>query len=302
MNYFSLVPNLKLYPESNESLVVKNIFRSIRFRQDLRKYSEFYDQYIIKDGQKPLDVAFEQYGDPALDWIILIFNNIKDINTEWPKSIYYLNEYIEQKYTDVYATHHYETREIKYKNEVILPEGFKVLQDFTFTLPPEFGGYSFKGTVYQGQSIIQIYNGNDPSVQSTGREASSNLIKGSEITCPDTIFPLGTKILDVQSTIDGIFVISTDQPALTSQYYSNFVTSKFGTKTLTGDSVINRITNYDYEMKLNESKRLINVLSPSLITTVMEEFRNKLDYKEQTEYAPDDIILGIERRLSNFFT
>lgn len=302
MSYFNLVPNLKLYPDSNESVVVKNIFRSVRFRQDLRKFSEFYDPYVIKDGEKPLDVAFSQYGDPTLDWLVLIFNNIKDINNEWPKSIYYLNQYIQEKYTNPYSVHHYETREIKYKGETILPKGMEVLSDFTFTLPPEFGGYSFKGTVTEGQSIIEIYNENDPSVQSTGKDVVANLVKGSVITCPDTIFPTGTKILDIQSTINGIFIVSTDNAALTTQYYNSFVTSKFGPKLLKGDSVINAITNYDYEMGINESKRLINILSPSLVTTVIEEFRNKLDYQEQTEYAPDDILLGIERRLSNFFT
>jgi hypothetical protein len=302
MNYFNLVPNLKLYPDSNESLIVKNIFRSIRFRQDLRKYSEFYEPYVIKDGEKPLDIAFSKYGDPSLDWIILIFNNIKDINSEWPKSIYHINEYIENKYTNPYAIHHYETREIKYKNETILPGGLEVLQDFTFTLPPEFGGYSFKGTVTAGESKIEVYSENDPTVQTTGREVVANIVKGSVITCPNTIFPENTRILDIQSTLNGIFIISTDQPALTSQYYSSFVTSKFGPKILKGDTVVNGINNYDHEMKINESKRLINILSPSLISTVTEEFRNKLDYKEQTEYAPDDINLGIENRLSNFFT
>jgi hypothetical protein len=33
------------------------------------------------------------------------------------------------------------------------------------------------------------------------------------------------------------------------------------------------VSNYDYEMKLNESKRRIRIISPSLLTQVMTEFR-----------------------------
>ena len=76
MSYFSVLPNLRLPRPNQEILEIKNLYRGIRFRQDLRRFFEFYEPYDILDGEKPLDVAYKFYGDPTLDWILLLFNEI----------------------------------------------------------------------------------------------------------------------------------------------------------------------------------------------------------------------------------
>ncbi len=304
MNYFQLLPNLVLSTptptDSSATLTIKNLFRSIRFRSDMKKYIQFYERYVVLDDEKPSDVSFKFYENPSYDWMILLFNNIRDINSEWPKSEYFLNEHIRTKYLDPYAVHHYETKQVLYNGLELLPAGLEVLSDFTFSTPPEIGGFGFKGTVTEGSPVIEII-GPTTNVQSSGVEVFNNVIPGYPLFCPTSIFPDGTEIVNCERNVDGVYYVTVDQDALTSQYYDAFSTSRYGPKVLKGDNVLNRVTNYEYESKLNESKRLISILSPSLLRTVEEEFRNKLAYQEFTEYTPPDQEYSLDQKLSNFY-
>ena len=66
-----------------EYTVVKNIFRRVKAKEDLSKYTEFFEQISIEDGQMPFRSAEAYYGDPELDWVVLLTNNIIDIYSEW---------------------------------------------------------------------------------------------------------------------------------------------------------------------------------------------------------------------------
>lgn len=68
--------------------------------------------YLVKDGERPEEIAEDYYGSTTFFWIILYMNNIKNIYEDWPKSDNVLYEYIKQKYGSIeYAltqVHHYE--------------------------------------------------------------------------------------------------------------------------------------------------------------------------------------------------
>lgn len=74
--------------------------------------SKVYFPYLIKDGERPEDIAERYYGATNYFWIILLANNIKNIYEDWPKTSDVLNDYITEKYGSVdYAqrtVHHYE--------------------------------------------------------------------------------------------------------------------------------------------------------------------------------------------------
>jgi len=138
--YFSYLPNIYVGTSSTtntkqEYSVVKNIFRRIQAREDLSKYTEFFEQVSIEDGQLPFQIANKYYGDPELDWVVLLTNNIIDVYEEWPKSRRELEYFTQQKYDDVDGVHHWETNEIKWKNHVLVEQGIEVSEDFSYTLP-----------------------------------------------------------------------------------------------------------------------------------------------------------------------
>ena len=141
MGYFRELPNL-LYPsylsDKNSSLnytEVKNLFRRVKLRDDLQNALTIFNKYEIPEGSRPELVAEALYGDPELDWVVLITAGIINVRDDWPLSDRDLYNYAYEKYgTDLNATRHYETTQVKDSNgRLILPAG-KVV-DGTFTIP-----------------------------------------------------------------------------------------------------------------------------------------------------------------------
>lgn len=74
--------------------------------------SKIYFPYLIKDGERPEDIAEQYYGSTSFFWIILLANNIKNIYEDWPKTDDVLYQYIANKYGSIQNAqlnvHHYE--------------------------------------------------------------------------------------------------------------------------------------------------------------------------------------------------
>ena len=142
MSYFRELPNI-LYQSnlshkisSQEYVAIKNLFRRIKIRDDVSDQANFYKKYVILDGQRPDTVAEEFYGEPDLDWVVILTAGITNIKDQWPLGNYDLHKYVEAKYgiTEMNDVHHSETLEVRdSKNRLILPAGQKV--DSNFTLP-----------------------------------------------------------------------------------------------------------------------------------------------------------------------
>ena len=143
MGFFRELPNVEfLSPlaDRNSSLdyiKVKNLFRRVKVRDDLKKYFTIFDRVTVKDGARPDQIADIVYGNAELDWVVLITAGIINVNNEWPLSSYELYNYSLEKYGALLnATKHYETIEIRdQKNRLILPKGKIVDSDFSIPNP-----------------------------------------------------------------------------------------------------------------------------------------------------------------------
>jgi hypothetical protein len=141
MTYFRELPNLEYQSflsdrrSSNDYLLVKNLFRRVKLRDDLQNVLTIFNKYQIKDGARPDTVAKEVYGSTQYDWVILISAGIINVRNEWPLSDKQVYDYAEEIYgNDLNAIHHYETKEVRdSQNRLILPKG-KVVDSF-FTIP-----------------------------------------------------------------------------------------------------------------------------------------------------------------------
>ena len=140
MGYFRELPNIQYQSFLEDSLstqdylVVKNLFRRNKLRDDLQSVFTIFNKYEIVEGARPDTVAEEYYGSAELDWVVLMTAGILNVRDEWPLSNYQLYRYAEEKYgiENLTATHHYETKEIKDSNgRLILPAGKQVDEDFT---------------------------------------------------------------------------------------------------------------------------------------------------------------------------
>ena len=90
--YFSYFPNVYVGEgvaddEAFKYRLVTNIFRKIKARPDLDKYSTLFEQYSIRTGETPSTLAARLYDDPKLDCAILLIIDITDVYEEWAKTI-----------------------------------------------------------------------------------------------------------------------------------------------------------------------------------------------------------------------
>ena len=135
-SYFRQVPDLEYVNRTKGNtdisnyITVKNLFKRGRLRPDIFGNLNFFNKYKIIGNERPDNIAFKEYGDSNLDWVILIANNILNLQDEWPLPQNSLDEILLEKYGSydkLYSEiHHYETIEIKNsKGGIILPGGLE---------------------------------------------------------------------------------------------------------------------------------------------------------------------------------
>lgn len=93
MSMFDYFPRINYNNINSINLMVKaQVVQSY-----LSDYNSFFT-YLIKDGERPDIVAYEQYNDASLDWIILLLNNVLDPYKDWILSDRDFVSYLESKY------------------------------------------------------------------------------------------------------------------------------------------------------------------------------------------------------------
>ena len=174
MGYFRELPNLEYQNFLSDSissqsyLVVKNLFRRNKLRDDLQDVFTLFDKYEIREGARPDTIAEEIYGDAELDWVVLLTAGIINVRDEWPLSNQDLYEFTENKYgfENINNVHHYETTEVKDSlGRLILPEGKVVDSNFTIpkpdtstaTLNPVIGISNFEYETIKNEKKRSIY-------------------------------------------------------------------------------------------------------------------------------------------------
>jgi hypothetical protein len=142
MGYFRELPDLQYQsslPHKISSLDyvrVKNLFRRIQIREDLKDKFILFNKYQIPEGARPDTVAEEFYGRTDYDWVVLLTAEIISVRDQWPLSDRDIYRFAETKYTvqNINDIHHYETTEVlDSKGRLILPSGQIV--DSNFSIP-----------------------------------------------------------------------------------------------------------------------------------------------------------------------
>tara|TARA_B000000609_G_scaffold142172_1_gene121471 strand:- start:6 stop:662 length:657 start_codon:yes stop_codon:yes gene_type:complete len=217
MGFFRELPNIEYLSvlsdrdSSLDYIKVKNLFRRVKVRDDLKKYFTIFDRVTVKDGARPDQIADIVYGNAELDWVVLITAGIINVNNEWPLSSYELYNYSLEKYGALLnATKHYETIEVRdQKNRLILPKGKIVDSDFSI---------------------------------------------------PDPSNPL------------------TD---------------------LTGNAIRIGISYYEYETRLNENKRELDLLKPRYLDQFLKDMRKIMKYSRSSQYVSTRLIKTSNTRIKS---
>lgn len=137
--YFRNIPDIQYdtkpirYPFSESDFVrAKNFFRRYQVNPDVFSYAVFFKKYALQDGDRFDTLAEKLYGDPFLDWIIILTNNMINPLFDVPLSENDLRKYLESSYENPYGEiHHYETTEFKNQaGQIVLKGGLVVDENF----------------------------------------------------------------------------------------------------------------------------------------------------------------------------
>jgi hypothetical protein len=88
---------------------VTNLLRRVGMRAQIKSNVLLFDTYDIRSGETPEEIADKLYDDSELHWVILMVNNITDRYHQWPLNENQFQAYINDKYDNIDAVHHYET-------------------------------------------------------------------------------------------------------------------------------------------------------------------------------------------------
>ena len=132
--YVSRLPDAKI----SDYIRVKNLFKRGFLREDIFQDLAFFTKYQIIGDDRPDNVAFTNYNDSTLDWLVLMANNILNVTDEWPIAQSSFDEMMLERYgsydTLFNGIHHYETTEVRdSRNRIIVPSGLKVDSDYSIT-------------------------------------------------------------------------------------------------------------------------------------------------------------------------
>ena len=135
-NYFRNIPDFEYVNRTKDGQFisnytqVKNFFKKAKLRDDLFQDLTVFEKYSVKGDDRPDNVANEIYGDPNLDWVVLLSNNIINVQNEWPLSQIAFENYVLDKYgtlAKLDEIHHYVSNEVKDSTGVIIfPKGVRV--------------------------------------------------------------------------------------------------------------------------------------------------------------------------------
>lgn len=116
--YFQAFPQTYYSLDNRASIqVVRNFLLRTVISDKVKNNYSVYDLYDVRDGETPEILAFQLYGDSNLHWIILQMNEIHDPRFEWPLDTYNLKRFVEGKYNNINAVHHYENT----SGEIVTP-------------------------------------------------------------------------------------------------------------------------------------------------------------------------------------
>lgn len=89
---------------------ITDITKRADFLDRIKKNASLFAYVILKDGDRPEDIAYEYYNDVDLYWIVLFLNEVVDPYKDWLLSSDRLTDHVKAKYgvENVNAIHHYE--------------------------------------------------------------------------------------------------------------------------------------------------------------------------------------------------
>ena len=327
-SYFRQVPNFEYVNRNapahdiSNFITVKNLFKRGKIRSDIFGNLSYFTKYKIIGDERPDNIAFKEYEDSSLDWVVLLSNNILNVQSEWPLPQTSLDEVLLDKYGNydkLYSgIHHYETIEIKNtKGGIILPGGLETPNKWrtngnfiqaTNTKVNQISGSDAKVatvTMYNGIKNLtvgsEVLINNVSSSVYNGRFPVTSVLKVGDVvikftynlpSIPDVKQPEIEGIEEVIFTVEGTVGVGN------AYYYEYYDDNAY--HTIPVANMTKAVTNYEYEMNKEDEKRNIFLLKPDYLNVVFNDLDDFMPYKKgAAQFVSDTLKKGENIRLYN---
>ena len=307
-SYFRQVPDLEYVNRTKGNtdisnyINVKNLFKRGRIRPDIFGDLNFFTKYKIIGDERPDNIAFKEYGDSNLDWVVLLANNILNIQDEWPLPQNSLDEILLEKYGSydkLYSeVHHYETVEIKSsKGGVILPGGLETpnkwrtngnyIQAINTKINQISGTESKIATVtmYNGIKNLdvgsEVYITNVSSDVYNGRFPITSVLKVQDVVIRFTyVLPSIPEVKqpEILGTEQVTFTVEGTVGTGNAYYYEYYDNNSY--HTIPAAKMTQAVTNYQYEIQKEDDKRNIYLLKQDYLNVIFNDMDKIMPYKK----------------------
>jgi hypothetical protein len=242
--YFDIFPRVdySIGEDANVTENVTNIFKRYAILREILSNATSYILYEVDDDDTPEILAEKLYSDAGAGWMILYANKIMDPQFDWPLSENNFRKYIIEKYGSVAAAqtsyHHYE----------------KIVETTV-------GDQTYTRTYLVNKERLTE---NALDVPYTYYEPYSN---NYFLTADITLITSD----NVNFTADHSNHYSYNDTSL-PEYYS-YEAHDVNDTTVFMNTYGKAITNYDYELQINDNKRFIKVIKSQYYDQIMYEFK-----------------------------
>jgi hypothetical protein len=328
--YFSNIPDIEYpskLPDAKigDYIKVKNFFRRGKIRDDIFQNLQYFTKYKIVGDERPDNVAYKIYGNEEYDYVIFLSNNIVNVQNEWPLTQESFDSAMLEKYgsyENLYSgIHHYETTEVRnsFGNTVLrsglkLQPSWKTNGNFVEIINSKIAVISsgINGdaltpsaivTVFMIEGILALDVGDQITIANVS-EAQYNgqhiikeiLVKEDDIAYGFTFeipfIPNITAPVMAEPRKEEVhYVVREENLNPGNSYYYEYWDEGLGYSVqIPSTSFVKTVTNYEYEINVEERKREIYLIKPSYLAVILDDLEKMGTYKNGgSQYINDKL-------------
>jgi hypothetical protein len=237
---------------------VTDITNNVRLKEKLKSLVTSYEYYTILDGESPELISFKLYGTEGYHWILMLLNDRYDYLTDFPIPMPAFDDYCRSKYgLELDNIHHHEKT---IDDKQIIISGLTAPLPKVFSLLHEPTGYPVRSTLAYDIFIkkMEVFNKQkELDLQYLNDNGQDSILPTS---CD---FPAITRPIDfpTESTADYDFFLKKKESLGHQKALNDSYDALYG------------ITNYQYEMQVNDNKREIKYVPKEYIMQIANELK-----------------------------